>query len=256
MPSVTHMRRPELLLVRHGESEGNVAAARARSSGAEEIDVPARDADVRLSDLGRDQAAALGRALATWPDQDRPGTLAVSTYARARETAQIALDVAHLTLPTRVDERLRDRELGVLDRLTFTGVERRYPEEAERRRWQGKFYHRPAGGESWADVALRLRSWVSDLDRGLAPPTADGEAPGPVVVVAHDVVIALLRYVCEGLDEEQVLALARDTPLRNASMSRLVPTEAGGWTCTAYDEVEHLRQAGLEVTEHEGERGA
>ncbi|MCW2817272.1 MAG: phosphoglycerate mutase, partial [Marmoricola sp.] len=46
----------ELLLVRHGESEGNVAAARAHETGAEQIDVPARDADVRLSDLGREQA--------------------------------------------------------------------------------------------------------------------------------------------------------------------------------------------------------
>jgi glucosyl-3-phosphoglycerate phosphatase len=46
----------ELLLVRHGESEGNVAAAEAHSSGAEEIAVPARDADVGLSDLGRAQA--------------------------------------------------------------------------------------------------------------------------------------------------------------------------------------------------------
>ncbi len=126
----------------------------------------------------------------------------------------MACDEAGLDLPTRVDERLRDRELGVLDRLTFAGVKARYPEEAERRRWQGKFYHRPAGGESWVDVALRLRTWVADLDRD---PAAER-----LLVVSHDVVIALLRYVCEGLSEEQVLELARDTPLRNASLSRLV----------------------------------
>ena len=69
-------------------------------------------------------------------------------------------------------------------------------------------------------------------------------------MVSHDVVIALLRYVCEGLDEEQVLELARDTPLRNASLSRLVRADDGTWSTAAYDEVAHLRDAGLEVTEH------
>ena len=236
----------ELLLVRHGESVGNVAAEAARSSDAHVIDVPARDADVTLSELGRQQAEAVGAALRALPPQRRPQALAVSTYERARETARLASGVAGLQLPTLVDERLRDRELGVLDRLTFKGVLARYPDEAERRQWQGKFYHRPAGGESWADVALRLRTWMSDLDR---------TATERLLVVSHDVVIALLRYVCEGLEESQVLDLARDTPLRNASISRLVRSE-GGWRTASYDEVAHLRAAGLEVTEHQGERRA
>ena len=236
----------ELLLVRHGESEGNVAAARAHEAGAHEIDVPARDPDVALSDLGREQAAAVGTVLGALPDGERPHAVACSPYVRARETARLACDAAGLELPTRIDERLRDRELGVLDRLTFAGVQARFPEEAERRRWQGKFYHRPAGGESWADVVLRLRTWLADLDR---------ELPGArVLVVSHDVVIALLRYVCEGLDEDQVLDLARRTPLRNAALSRLVRSGDESWTVAAYDEVSHLRHALLEVTEHRGER--
>jgi len=236
----------ELLLVRHGESEGNVAAAEAREAGAERIDVPARDADVGLSPLGKRQARAVGAALGAMAVETRPQALVVSPYVRARETARIACEEAALSLPTRVDERLRDRELGVLDRLTFEGVRRRYPEEAERRRWQGKFYHRPAGGESWVDVALRLRTWLADLER--AP------AGQRLMVVGHDIVIALVRYVCEGLDEEQVLELARDTPLRNASLSRLVRADDGTWSTAEYDEVSHLTDAGLEVTEHEGER--
>jgi broad specificity phosphatase PhoE len=237
----------ELLLVRHGESVGNVAAAAAHSSGAHQIDVPARDADVALSALGRRQAEAVGDALEALPRDQRPQALAVSTYERARETARLASRRAGLAIPALVDERLRDRELGVLDRLTFEGVRARYPEEAERRRWQGKFYHRPAGGESWVDVALRLRTWVGDLDR---------TSTERLLVVSHDVVIALLRYVCEGLEETQVLDLARDTPLRNASISRLVRDDGGGWTTACYDEVAHLSAAGLEVTEHRGERHA
>lgn len=236
----------ELVLIRHGESQGNVAAAQAHAAQAHEIDVPARDADVDLSDLGREQAAAAGVALCRMADDARPQRVVVSPYLRARETARLACEKAGLELPMRVDERLRDRELGVLDRLTSEGVEARYPEEAARRRWQGKFYHRPPGGESWADVALRLRAWLADVDAELAA--------GRLLVVSHDVVIALLRYVCEGLDETEVLELARSTPLHNASLSRLVREADGSWTVVDYDEVTHLDDAGLEPTQHGGER--
>ena len=57
----------ELLLVRHGESEANVAAAEAYASGALRIAVPARDADVELSSTGVAQATALGRRLGELP---------------------------------------------------------------------------------------------------------------------------------------------------------------------------------------------
>ena len=238
----------ELLLVRHGESQGNVAAAKAHAAGDHEIDVPARDPDVELSELGREQAAAVGTVLAALSPTERPHALVCSPYVRAQETARLACHSAGLELPTSLDERLRDRELGVLDRLTFDGVRARFPDEAERRRWQGKFYHRPAGGESWADVALRLRAWLSDADRDFPD--------SRVMVVSHDIVIALLRYACERLSEERILDLARRTPLRNASVSRLVRAADHTWTTPSYDDVAHLRDAGLMVTEHRGERHA
>ncbi len=62
-----------------------------------------------------------------------------SPYVRALETARLALEGTGLDLPIRVDERLRDRELGVLDLLTMQGVKARFPQEPERRRWLGKF---------------------------------------------------------------------------------------------------------------------
>jgi Histidine phosphatase superfamily (branch 1) len=57
----------ELILVRHGESQGNVAATTAGDAGAHVIEVPARDADVELSVTGREQALALGRLFADYP---------------------------------------------------------------------------------------------------------------------------------------------------------------------------------------------
>lgn len=222
-----------LLLVRHGESQANLAAAAADAAGAEVIDAPARDPDVLLSNLGADQAAALGRWLRRLPAAERPQSVWSSPYARAVQTAQIALGAAGLALPIHVDERLRDRELGVLDALTSHGVEVRMPVEAQRRRWVGKFYYRPPGGESWADVALRMRSLLDDLARV--------EAGRRVLVACHDAVVMVARYVCEQLSEAEVLDANRTTPVRNASVTRLVqPTPGGAWTLRDFNRADHL----------------
>ena len=236
----------ELMLVRHGESVGNVAASEAARAGAEVIDVELRDADVPLTDTGTAQATAFGRSLAELDQDSRPEAVWCSPYLRARQTARTALDTAGLDLPFRVDERVRDRELGVLDLLTAAGVAARFPEEDTRRRWLGKFYYRPPGGESWADLALRLRSVMADIDRL--------EAGRRVLVVAHDAIILLFRYVCEGMDEKQLLQLASTSTVRNASMTRLVrPSGRGLWDAQEFNRSAHLREHGVEVTEHSGD---
>ncbi len=152
-----------LWIVRHGESTANVAASAAEAAGIELIDLTHRDADVPLSDTGEEQARATARWLAGLPADQRPDVAVVSPYLRAVRTAELAL--AGTGIPAGVDERLRDRELGILDGLTGHGVARRYPDEAARRQRLGKFYYRPPGGESWTDVALRLRTLLGDLRR-------------------------------------------------------------------------------------------
>ncbi|WP_230684773.1 histidine phosphatase family protein [Cellulomonas sp. JZ18] len=232
-----------LVLVRHGESVGNLAAARAERTGAEVVDLGTRDADTPLSDRGLDQARALGAWLGGLRGDERPEVVWCSPYLRTRQTAAAALDAAGLDLPVRLDERLRDRELGVLDRLTRAGVEARHPQEAERRRLLGKMYHRPPGGESWADVALRLRAALRDLSE-----RDDGRR---VLVVAHDAVVMLLRYVLEDMTEDALMAVVRERSVRNASVTRL-DREDGAWLLTAFDEVGHLAALDAAVTEHEG----
>ncbi|WP_434613388.1 histidine phosphatase family protein [Arthrobacter sp. A5] len=269
----------ELMLIRHGESAGNVAATAAQAAGAEVIDIGLRDADVPLSETGLQQAQALGRWLsgatdpgATGPGATRssradPGTAGTSSpdsgspsagtagfrrpdsvwcspYLRARQTAEGAGLASGPGL--RIDERLRDRELGILDLLTAAGVSARYPEEALRREWLGKFYYRPPGGESWADVALRLRSLLGDLDRL--------EGGGCAALVCHDAIVLLMRYVCEGFTEEALLALAAGTAVLNGSVTRLVrPTGSGAWEIASFNEVAHLEAAGAPVTVHAGD---
>jgi glucosyl-3-phosphoglycerate phosphatase len=236
----------ELLLVRHGESEGNVAATDARLAGAEVIEVPARDADVNLSGTGQEQAKALGTALARIADDLRPDAVVSSPYARALQTAEIAVETAGWPVKVRSDERLRDRELGILDRLTRLGVEKRFPEEAERREWLGKMYYRPPGGESWADVALRLRSVLDELNS-----LGTGHR---VMLVCHDAVILLFRYVLEGMNERELLDLAASTSVLNASLTRYVrPSGEGPWTLESFNVADHLTEQGVTVTEHAGD---
>lgn len=225
-------RLTDLLLVRHGESTGNVTRARALTAGSEVIDVDQRDPDVPLTETGQEQARALGRWLAQTPKT--PAVAYVSPYVRARQTAAVALATAGLDVQVHFDERLRDRELGILDRLTREGVIRQYPAEEQRRRWLGKFYYRPPGGESWADVVLRLRSLVSDL---LVVPTEATVA----LVVSHDAVIMLLRYILEGWSEETLLETAAATEVANASVTHLVADPEGTrWVAETFNAVEHL----------------
>lgn len=231
----------ELWLARHGESEANVAADQAESLGAEVIDVGHRDADVPLSTVGIEQATALGEWLAGNP---APDTVWSSPYLRAVETTRIALATAGRPGELRLDERLRDRELGILDTLTSRGVEARHPGEAERRRWVGKYFYRPPGGESWADVALRLRSVLADLDARF-----EGQR---VLVVAHDAVIRLVAHVCLGWTEQEVLDHDLAHPIPNASVTRLAH-DSDGWRLLAFASSEHLKAAGAPVTEHAGD---
>jgi probable phosphoglycerate mutase len=230
----------ELYLVRHGESIGNVAATQAEIDQLDAIPIDIRDADVPLSNTGEEQSSAL----AEWLD-DHHGQIDmywVSPYLRARQTLEIALGAREASARITIDERLRDRELGILDLLTRRGVARLHPEETDRRRHLGKFYHRPPGGESWADVALRLRSFLGDaLD-----------APGDTaLLVAHDAVVMLFLYLLLGLPEPELLDFAAANTVLNASVTHLV-RDGDGWKLVTFSSVDHLQREGAEVTVHPG----
>jgi len=200
-----------LNLTRHGESTGNVAYGAAMGTEAEEYDIPERDADVPLTPTGREQAKRLGLWLAGLAPEERPTLAVASPYQRTLDTARIALAEAGYEVELEVDERLRDREQGILQGLTWRGVLRRHPEEAARMRHLGKFYYRPPGGESWADLALRLRSFYRDLDMN---------APGGrALVVTHDAIVVMTRYLVERLSEKEIMAIEK-APVANASLTR------------------------------------
>ena len=201
-----------LILVRHAESVGNLAADRAHATGASELDLDVRDADVELSGAGREQAVSLGRWLAKLPDDERPTAAFSSPYVRAAETARLALEASRLDIPLELDERLRERDLGIFDGLTGKGYRELYAREADRRQRTGKLYYRAPGGESWSDVALRVRSLLDSL--------REEHAGERLLILSHQAVIMSFRLVLERLDERTLLDIERQEPLANCSVTR------------------------------------
>ena len=225
MPSRIHW--PERLwLVRHGQSEGNIARDKAQEAGHAVIKLDLRDVDVPLSALGFAQAEAAGRWFAGLPEEEKPEVLLSSPYVRARQTAQAICDAGGLAggaRPTVVDERLREREFGVFDGLTTLGIREQYPREAEHRAKMGKFYHRPPGGESWADVILRLRSALNSINLHYADKR--------VLIVCHQVVVLCMRYILEELTEAQIMAIDKQSDILNCGICAYDFEPAGQALC-------------------------
>ncbi|HEV8567121.1 MAG TPA: histidine phosphatase family protein [Actinoplanes sp.] len=225
----------ELILIRHGQSAANVAFPEADARGLLESGVTGRDTDVELTDLGREQAKAIGHWLATLPEERLPQVVITSPYLRARETWRIAAETSGLDLPVpTTDDRLVDRLLGDLEMLTRAAIADRFPDEPGRWKAAGEYHYRPPGGESFGDIAERLASFLADLNRDHA-----GER---VVVVAHDAVVLMMRYVIEGLTWDEIAAVAATGHVRNASITRF-DGSSGRLVLESYNTVEHLPPA-------------
>ena len=202
-----------LWIVRHGQSAGNVARDAAEAGGLHVIDIATRDIDVPLSALGRQQSQSLGHWFGELPPAEQPQVLLCSPYVRAVETAQLIVHSAGIqsAIKLRLDERLREKEFGILDRLTPLGIQDKYPDLHEQRGHVGKFYFRPPGGESWCDVILRLRSLLEMMTREYA-----GQR---VLVVAHQVIVNCMRYLIEQMDEATILGIDRLGDVPNCSVT-------------------------------------
>ena len=236
-----------LWVVRHGESRGNIARDTARAARLTHIDTGGRDVDVPLSGLGEQQSRALGHWFAKMPKGQQPDVVLTSPYLRARQTAALIHDAGGLLLnPTDFiqDERLREKEFGVLDRLTRYGIEQHHPDQAEFRRILGKFYHRPPGGESWCDVILRLRSALDTVSLHYSE--------ARVLIVAHQVVVLCLRYLLENITEEQILKIDAEGDVANCAVTDYAfdpnMDQSGGLVLQAYNFVAPLQEQGAPVT--------
>lgn len=199
-----------LWLVRHGQSTTNLLRQKAEAENLLTIDFPEREQDVPLSAFGEEQSIRLGK----WflEEKEKPSVVLSSPFLRARETTRLILENAKLeNVEIIYDERLRERELGIFDRLTRRGVAEKFPAEFAARQKIGKFYFRPSNGESWADVALRIRSFWNEIKRDFA-----GEK---ILVVSHEAVLHLFRYIVENMTEEAILKIDGAADIANCSIT-------------------------------------
>ncbi len=145
----------KLILVRHGESEGNRIRRFTTSPEA------------AITDLGRRQAYDAARLIR---EKFRPELVIASPYARAHETARII--AGELGLPIEIEPDFREQSLGQLAGQPYDVV-LNDPTFVRERSWEW----RPPGGESHQDVLARTGPL---LDR-VALRFAESE----VVIVSH-----------------------------------------------------------------------
>lgn len=151
-------RRPRrIILVRHGQSTGNVD---------EVVYTHTPDWKVTLTEKGRDQAQAAGRAFRTLLDGDEtagPVFIYSSPYKRCVETADTLIEAAGIdesrVVGRREEPRIREQDFG-----NFQDPQKMRECKISRNEF-GRFFYRFPNGESGADVYDRVSTWLETLYR-------------------------------------------------------------------------------------------
>jgi len=201
----------DLLLVRHGQSEGNESG---RFGG---------HGPTPLTKLGQRQA----KGLVKLADEGPIHAIYASDLLRAQETATPLAE--RLGLPIQSLPGLRERSVGLMTGLTFPEAEVRFPTEyaAMMRRDPGA---RPPEGETQAECAARAVPVLESLA---------AQHPGQrIVVVSHAMTLSLLLYHVVGADLSHLPRLFFRTD--NCAIHRLRYTLPNIWTIYATNDQRHL----------------
>jgi broad specificity phosphatase PhoE len=159
------MESTSILLIRHGQSEGNAA----RRFGGHTA--------TPLSALGRRQAEATARALS----REAITSIYSSDLLRAVETAAPLASTLKLEL-TQTDA-FRERSVGRMEGLTFEEAAQKFPDEYAALLHRD-FEHVLSGGESYRQLLDRA---AGELDRAIAR-----NAGGTIAVFSHTGTICIL----------------------------------------------------------------
>ena len=166
-----------LVIVRHGESEGNIANRRSRKGDNSDFTpefLNRHSTKLRLTDKGKVQAKMAGDWLKS-QGLDRFDGYYVSEYTRAVETAAL------LDLPDadwNMDFQLRERDHGQVDMLANSTRKEQF-QRYMRLRQQHLLYAPWPDGESIPEICDRLRTNIlSTLHREMADKQ--------VIIVSHE----------------------------------------------------------------------
>jgi NAD+ kinase len=183
-----------LILVRHGESEGNLAIARSKQgdNSAYSEDFRNRHSSLwRLSEKGKEQAHVTGDWLKLHAKDVSFFRCYTSEYVRAMETAALLNITDAQWYP---DFYLRERNWGDLDRLSVNEREEKFSQSMKERTIE-PFYWTPPNGESLADVGLRVDRLFQTLHR-----ECEGKS---VIIVCHGEIMWMIRARLERLTQEK-----------------------------------------------------
>ncbi|WP_062211844.1 histidine phosphatase family protein [Demequina oxidasica] len=189
----------QIYIVRHGQTDWNVAGRLQGSS------------NTSLNDTGREQAR---NAASTLGAAVREGVVVVSSpLDRTRETADIIS--AQWGCEVHTDQRLVERDYGPWEGLTADEREKLDP--LQHKEWRAGREPEYEGYENHASVGARMvegiLDWVSRV-------------PDDLLIVTHgsSARMAILHLL------ELEVAGRRVGNLENAAWSRLVQPEGGGWS--------------------------
>lgn len=197
-----------LILVRHGQSQGNVdRRLDTRPPGAE------------LTDLGRDQARQFAHTLSVRP--------AMVGHSVARRAAQTAAGIGAVTgLGLHEFEGLHEVQVGELENRSDVAAITEFNEIYQR--WhQGELDVPMPGGETATQVLDRYVPVLTQLRMRYLD---DHEFPGDIVVVSHGAAIRLVGAMLAGIGA----SFALDHHLANAEAVVLAPITDGRWTCVQW----------------------
>lgn len=200
-----------LILLRHGESEWNLA------------NLFTGWTDVGLTEEGRSEARQAGILMRE--EGLEPDRLHTSVLTRAIDTADLALDSAGWVLPTTRSWRLNERHYGALQGLDKKETAAKFGDE-QVMKWRRSYDVPPPGldldderhpshdprysaldprtlpsTECLADVVDRMRPYWEDV---IVPELKEGLTP---LVVAHGNSLRALVMDLEGLSEDEVVSL-------------------------------------------------
>ncbi|MBF6350040.1 MULTISPECIES: histidine phosphatase family protein [Nocardia] len=194
----------KLILVRHGETEGNVAKI-----------LDTKLPGLPLTERGAAQAKAFGEALPT-----PPRALFHSHALRAHQTAGYIEAATGVHAVGRAG--VHEVQLGDLDGLATPEAHEQF--QAIYHRWhEGGLSERIPGGESGRDVLDRFLPAIADLR---AEFLEDGTG-GDVLVVTHGAAMRLVGRELAGVAPP----FTTNNHLDNTETIELVAVPGGGWEC-------------------------
>lgn len=230
-------RPRRIILVRHGESEGNVD---------ESAYTRIADPRIGLTEKGMKEAEECGRNIKKMIDgdgvEDWSVYFYVSPYKRTRQTLQhLATSFRRPRIAgMREEPRLREQDFG-----NFQDREKMRVEKAVRMLY-GRFFYRFPNGESAADVYDRITGFretlKSDIDVGRFQPPGQRNPNMNLVLVSHGLTLRvfLMRWYKWTVDQYERL-----NNLGNGKMLVMEKGFGGRYTLLLHHTEKELRRFGL-----------